>query len=288
MRYVTDGKTEHIEGDGYRSDDYPLYTLFLKFFDMIIDHNSEYTVYYCLQDLKDEEISYEEACDYLPLLRLVNPHSEFLWLELTELFEFYENGRQVLAEIFREQRRWEEPLYKTLFIRSMDEETRKKDYDFFHQIELRNIQEPAENIWEFFILCFEKLTAESKNGMATVYIGQCERCFSHYPIRRIQHGALAKNRFCENCRKSMTALLTKESKKDTPLYSEYEKLYNRYYQQFKRLNSITQQEFKELVVIAGNVRDDFLEKGITNAEQYIKEVECKVREWRSTQTTNEE
>lgn len=282
MIYVTDGKTEHIEGDGYRSDDYPLYTLFLRFFDMIIDRQSDDTVYFYLTGLQNEEVSYEEACEYLPLFRLVNRQSEYYQIELIELFEFYENGREVLADIFREQRENEETLFKTLYIRSMDESKRKDDYVFLKQIDLRNVREPAETIWEFFILCFNKLaTGNRKNGTATVYIGQCERCFSHYPIRRVQHGALEKNRFCENCRNSMAAMLTKESKKNTPLYSEYQKLYNRYYQQFKRLNNITYQQFKDIILIAGNVREDFLKKGITDTEKYQEEVEKQVREWKS-------
>lgn len=283
MIYVTDGKTEHIEGEGYRSDDFPLYTLLLRFFDLIIDNQSDDTVYSYLIGMKNEEISYEEACEYLPLFRLVNRQSEYYKLELIDLFEFYESGRQVLADIFREQRENEETFYKTLYIRSMDNQKSTEDSAFFKQIDLRNVREPSETIWEFFISCFNKLaTDSSRNGNASVYIGQCEKCFSHYPIHRIQHGALAKNRFCENCRKSMAAMSSKENQKKTPLYSEYQKLYNRYYQQYKRANIITYQQFKDIMIIVGNIRDNFLVKGITDTKQYIEEVEKAIKDWGNT------
>ena len=249
---------------------------------MALGHSKRYAVCYCLKDLIDEEISYEDACNFLPLFRLVNPDSGDFKSELTKLSEFYEIGCQLLKEIFMEQRKHEEPLYKTLFMRSQKEDTRIKDCAFFKMIDLQNAHEPAETIWEYFALSFDKLARETRNGMASVYIGECERCGIYYPIRRIQHGALAKNHFCENCRNSMASLMNKEEKRTTPLYIEHEKLYNRYYQQYKRTRVITHQEFKEIIKITGEVRDDFLNKGITDGRQYIKEVEKKVREFRDT------
>lgn len=287
MKYITDGKTEHIEGEDYRSDDFPTYTLLLRFFDMIIDRSSEQTVHDCLIGMKCDEISYEDACEYLPLFRLLNPDSHYYKMELIDLFEFYESGREILSDIFREQRENEENFYKTLYLRSFDKEKASDDADFFKQIDLRNVREPSETIWEFFIYSFDRLATESnRSGGAAVYIGQCERCFSHYPIRRTLHGALAKNRFCENCRNSMAAMLSSKAKKSTPLYAEYQKIYNKYYQRFKRLGNITYDQFRDVMLIAGNIRDDFLVKGIEDKEQYREAVDKKIREWENKKKTD--
>ena len=210
MQYITEGKNgrviEYIEGDGYKSEEYPLYTLLLRFFDLIIDDMSSETVHDYLQDLRYDEVSYEKACEYLPLFRLINPDSNYYKMELIDLFEFYENGRQVLSEIFREQRENEEPLYKTLYLRSLNADIAPEDKMFFTGIDLRNVRYPAETIWEFFVYCFDRLASENnRSGGAAVYIGQCEKCYSHYPIRRVKHGALAKNRFCDKCRNTMSA-----------------------------------------------------------------------------------
>lgn len=269
--YVIEEGSEYIVADNYRSVDYEPLTLFFDFFDMIRNKDKEFATYEVLLALEDNTMSYEQACEYVPILRLADNSINGVWqMIVSDFITIHEAGKIVLEEALLEQRTYEESLFKTLFIRQND--GKAYDRDFLGRFDIRKYQEPITTFGDFISANINYLNNN------VVCCGKCDKCSTFYPIYRGGR-SLYKNHFCPVCRNTVSGALSKQKAKNSPIYTAYQSIYNKYYQQFKRLNKITYEQFKAYMVIAGNIRDTFLANGNDDVAAYQEEVKRQIAAW---------
>lgn len=272
MEYIIDEKTnkEYIQGDGYHSKEYEPMTMFFQFFDMIRNGREEYCTYEILDNLRNHEITPSEAEETIPVLRFLERKPESVYYgAIDNIFYIYEAGKETFESLFTEQREHEESLYKTLFYRLNS--GRYRDTDFFNRFNFRKKpQMPITTFGEWIEFCIDYF------DNVNYYVGSCDKCNTYYIIKRIRHGALAKNRFCPVCRNWARGAISKETLKDSPLYNAYTSVYNYYYRQFRTYKKIDYDIFKKIMQTAGNVRDSFIENNNFDEKAYRQEVEKEI------------
>lgn len=267
--YMMDNGKEHMTAEHYHSGNLEPLTMFFDFFDMIRNKDREYATYEVLVALEDETMNYEEACNFVPVLRFFDHSLTALQQKIAaDLITVHDTGKEMLETALLEQRTHEESFFKTLLIRD-----NKKDHEFLGRFNLRKFSMPATNFGDWVSFNLNYINDK------VVCCGKCDKCGTYYPIYRGGR-SLSKNHYCPMCRNNVRAVISEKKAKDNPLYVAYRAFYQRYYAQFKRYETISYEQFKAYMLIAGNVRDSYLVQGKDDVESYQKEVESQIARWK--------